>query len=135
MPAATAIELEPNTNYVYDVYVGSATGDANLYLYASDQAAAATVTITSVIGTTGATAPAAPASGVKVTPVIVLAEESYGLSHSKLNPYGKFKPAIVPGTPTAGNEVGKIRSVGWSLDMKAVILNQARMAVIWFGYA
>ncbi len=135
MPAATAIELEANTNYVYDVYVGLTTGDANLYLYASDQAAAASVVITTGAGTTGATAPAAPASGVKVTPIIVLAEEAYGLTHSKLNPYGRFKPAIVPGTPTAGNEVGKIRSVGWSLDMKAVILNQARMAVLWVGYA
>lgn len=134
MPAATAIELEANTNYVYDVYWGIATGDANLYINSSDNAAAATVTVTASTAT-GATAPAAPASGVKVTPVIVLAEEAYGLSHSKLNPYGKFKPAIVPGTPTAGNEVGKIRSVGWSLDMKAVILNQARMAVMWFGYA
>ncbi len=135
MPAATAIELEANTNYVYDVYVGLTTGDANLYLYASDQAAAASVVITSASGATGATAPAAPATGVKVTPLIVLAEEAYGLTHSKLNPYGKFKPAIVPGTPTAGNEVGKIRSVGWSLDMKAVILNQGRMAVLWIGYS
>ncbi len=135
MPAATAIELETNTNYVYDVYVGLTTGDSNLYLYSSDNAAAATVTITTGAGTTGDTAPAAPASGVKVTPIICLAEEAYGLTHSKLNPYGKFKPAIVPGTPTAGNEVGKIRSVGWSLDMKAVILNQNRMAVIWIGYA
>jgi hypothetical protein len=135
MPAATAIELEANTNYVYDVYVGETTGDANLYLFSSDNAAASTVTITAIDGTSGATAPAAPASGVKVTPLIVLAEEAYGLTHSKLNPYGKFKPAIVPGTPTAGNEVGKIRSVGWSLDMKAVILNQARMAVLWIGYA
>ena len=134
MPAATAIELEANTNYVYDVYVGETTGDANLFLFSSDNAAAATVTITDITGTTGATAPATPASGVKVTPIIVLAEESYGLTSSKLNPYGNFKPAIVPGTPTAGNEVGKIRSVGWSLDMKAVILNQARMAVLWIGY-
>ncbi len=134
MPAASAIELEANTNYVYDVYWGTATGDAALFISSSDNAAAASVVVTST-PTSGNTAPAAPASGVKVTPIVVLAEEAYGLTHSKLNPYGKFKPAIVPGTPTAGNEVGKIRSVGWSLDMKAVILNQGRMAVLWIGYA
>ena len=133
MPASAAIELEPNTNYVYDVYFGSITGDSNLKLFSSDNVAGVTVTLTAVSDSTN-TAYANPASGVKVTPIIVLAEEAYGLSHSKLNPYGKFKPAIVSGTPTAGNEVGKIRSVGWSLDMKAIILNQARMAVIWVGY-
>jgi hypothetical protein len=138
MPAASAIELEPNTNYVYDVYWGTTTGDANLYLQTNllSNAAGAVVAVgaAATVGS-GTTAPVTPASGVKVTPIIVLGDEAYGNIYSSLYPYGNFKPAVVGSAPTAGNEVGKIRSVGWSLDMKPVILNQQRMAVIWIGYS
>lgn len=140
MPAASATEIEENTNLVYDVYWGTSSGDANLFLQTNllGNAAAAVVSV-GLIGaalvTSGTTAPAEPATGVKVTPIILLGEEAYGNVWSSLYPYGIFKPAVVGGTPTVGNEVGKIRSVGWSLDQKPVILNQQRMAVIWIGYS
>ncbi len=138
MPAASATEIEENTNLVYDIYFGIASGDANMFLqtHVLGNAAGAVVNVgSSAIQTSGLTAPAEPATGVKVTPIILLGEEAYGNVYSKLYPYGIFKPAIVGGTPTVGNEVGKIRSVGWSLDQKPVILNQQRMAVIWIGYS
>lgn len=134
MPAASALEIESNINYHYDIYIGTATGDSNLYRQKVGQTAGATVTITSALSTSTATAPAAPASGVKVTPIIVLAEQAFGNTSSKLYPYGKFKPNVVDNTPTIGNDTGKVQSVSFSLDQKAIILNNSRLAVFWIGY-
>lgn len=138
MPAAVATAQDANINLVYDVYFGVLTGDANLFLQTSQlsNAAAAVVVIgTTAITAAGTTAPAAPAANVSTSPIILLGEEAYGNVYSKLYPYGNFKAAVVGGTPTVGNEVGKIRSVGWSLDMRPLILNQLRMGVIWPGFS
>ncbi len=61
--------------YVYNVYAGSATGDANLFLAAENQVASATYNL-DALPTSGNTPPATPPSGVTVHPIYVFGKEA-----------------------------------------------------------
>src|SRR5688500_14078598 len=71
----------PSTaGYVYNVYFdkthgGGNNADSNLALVASNVAASATSTVTA-IGSTGASPPAAPPSGLTIHPVYLLGAEA-----------------------------------------------------------
>jgi N4-gp56 family major capsid protein len=132
-PASTTIDQDSNTAHVFDIYIGTTDAVASIYREITNQAAATAVSVDS-LPTSGTTAPVAPASGVTVTPIVVMADEGCGNSSSKLYEYGRFQPTYVDGTPTISNDTGRIMSVGWNLDQKAVILNQKRNALIEIGY-
>lgn len=60
--------------YVYNIYGGTATGDANLFLVRENAIAGAVVVIDGLTGA-GLTAPATPAAGVTVHPVLVFGSD------------------------------------------------------------
>jgi len=134
-PAATYIDQDASTPHVFDIYIGTSGAAASTYRLYTSVAAATTKNIAAAVPSSGTAAPVAPASGVKVTPIILMGEEGCGCSTSKLYQYGKFQPTYVDGTPTISNDTGRIMSVGWNLDMKAVKLNEKRLALIEIGYS
>ena len=103
--------------FVYDLYAGSASGDANLFLHTSDIAVSGTG-IVNTIPTSGATAPVTPASGVSAYPGLIIGKGFYGATDlERLK--GTYTP---PGG--SGDELEQRRSIGAKTTFASVILNQ-----------
>jgi hypothetical protein len=119
---AIAITLPAGSSYVYNVYAGDTTGDANLFLFAENQAASAVVTVTS-IPESGATAPVAPAADVFVHPCYVFAEGAckwVGLQDLQV----KMSKA---GEATESDPLGQRRTIGYKFLAKALVADQTKL--------
>jgi N4-gp56 family major capsid protein len=116
--------LPSTAGYVYNVYFGSATGDSNLKLAAQNQAAGATVTVTSV-PTSTTTAPANILSNGTVSvihPVYVIGAEATGWVGLQ-----NLSVKVSTDQTTTDNPLGLRKTVGYKFMGKTVIKNQSFM--------
>lgn len=106
--------------YVYNLYFGSATGDANLKLHTQNIAVGTTVTVTAVPGSGAAppTSLATASAPISVHPVYIMGEEALGWT-------GFYQAKFMRSTPGATNTdpLGQRRTIGYKFFGKAVIKN------------
>lgn len=105
------------SGYVYNVYAGSATGDVNLKLAASNQLPSATYNL-DALPSSGATPPATPAASVTVHPVYIFGKEC--LDWVPLNGMS-LKSLITPAGPSDSDPLAQRRKVGSKYMAKAGI--------------
>ena len=118
----TAIQatMPANSNYTYNVYVGSASGAE--YLYSSFNAANSVVTILSVPNS-GNAPPATPASGVTVHFSWILGKEAFAVPELM-----SLQTFVTPKTASDSDPLAQRRKASWKVMFKAVICNNAFMA-------
>lgn len=128
MGANTRLQIvAPSTSgYVYNVYAGSVTGDANLYLAKENLAPSATYNLDSLPGS-GTTAPATPAAGVVVHPLYIFASKS--VDWVELNGMA-MDAGITPKGRSDSDPLQQRRRVGSKYMSKAGIRDQDRMKVV-----
>lgn len=123
VPPATA-------GFVYDIYVGSTTGDANLRLAIQGQLAgtvAGTGTDVGAIPTSGATAPGTPAAGLTIHPVFCVASEAIDwvpLAGSNV------EGMMTPKTASDSDPLIQRRKVGSKYAAKAGVRDNTRIIII-----
>lgn len=103
-----------------NIYAGAHAG--TLFLSSTGNAASGSVNV-GVLPTTGAVAPAAPASGFKTHFTMIFGKEA--ISCVELN---KIHAFLTPATPTDSDPLVQRRKVGWKAQFKAVITNDNFMA-------
>jgi N4-gp56 family major capsid protein len=114
--------LPVTAGYVYNIYVGSATGDANLFLAAENRAAGAVVNIDGLVGA-GKTAPPTPAAGVVVHVAFVFAAGAVDkVEMTSLN----VKGMITKKESTDTDPLQQRRKMGSKWMDKAAIRDQTR---------
>jgi len=109
--------------YVYNVYAGSLTGDANMFL-ARENLPASTAFNLDSLPTSGQTSPATPAAGVTVHPVYIFAKN--GLDWVELNELA-MKGTITPAGATDSDPLSQRRKVGTKYMAKAGIRDNDRV--------
>lgn len=113
--------------YVYNLYFGSTTGDANLKLVAANIAVGTTTTVTAV-PSSSTTAPASlrnvldGADPSTIHPVFIVAEAALGWVG-----FYKSKFMMSPVGPTNVDPLAQRRTVGYKFFGKAVIKDQTRL--------
>lgn len=112
--------------YVYNLYFGSATGDANLKLASENIAAGATVTVTAVPASTTTAPPNTHGTGtndpVAVHPVYIIADQALawvGFQSLTTHVTGEGAEKTDP--------LGQYRTLGYKFMAKALILDQTRL--------
>ncbi|UOF77409.1 major capsid protein [Caudoviricetes sp.] len=113
--------------YLYDIYFGSATGDANLFLYASNVAPATQASITSVPANTAQPVPATPGAGVTVHPTYVFGAEACDevpLDGSNM------QGMVTPATPSYSDPLVQVRKMGAKWMTKRAIRDNTRLLVV-----
>ena len=120
--------LPSTAGYVYNVYFGSSTGDANLKLVSTgNHAASATVTVTAVSSST-VTAPANiravndGADPSTIHPCFVVAQAALGWTG-----FYKAKFLSTGAGPDKSDPLAQFRTVGYKFFGKAVIKDQTRL--------
>lgn len=117
--------MPATAGYVYNVYFGSTTGDANLKLAAENVAASATATVTAVPSST-VTPPdnilASDASLAAVHPVYIFADDCISWVG-----FYDTQVMITPDQSIIGNVLKLKRSIGYKFYGKAVIKDQTRI--------
>jgi N4-gp56 family major capsid protein len=113
----------PSTaGYVYNIYAGSATGDANLFLAKENLRPSASYNL-DVLPTSGQNPPATPASGVTVHPIYIFGAKSVDyVMLNALNVTGM----ITPGGSTDSDPLSQRRKVGSKWSNKAGIRDANR---------
>lgn len=115
--------MPATAGYVYDVYFGSSTGDSNLKLHSSNNAASAVATVTAVpSSTTTAPANVNPTGTPTIHPVYIFAKDAckwVGLQDLKVL---LSKPGA-----TTSDPLDQRRTLGYKFLGKAVILDQTRL--------
>lgn len=109
--------------YVYNVYAGSLTGDANLFL-ARENLPPSTTFVLTTLPTSGQNAPATPAVGVTVHPVYIFAKD--GLDWVELTELA-MKGSITPAGATDSDPLSQRRKVGTKYMAKAGIRDNDRV--------
>lgn len=116
----------PSTaGYVYNVYFGSSTGDANLKLAAENVAASATATVTAVSSST-----VTPPDNILATDASLAAVHMvYIFADDCISWVGFFdtQVMITPDQSIIGNVLKLKRSIGYKFYGKAVIKDQTRI--------
>lgn len=116
----------PSTaGYVYNVYFGSSTGDANLKLNAENVAASATATVTAVSSST-----VTPPDNILATDASLAAIHMvYIFADDCISWVGFFdtQVMITPDESIVGNVLKLKRSIGYKFYGKAVIKDQTRI--------
>jgi hypothetical protein len=113
----------PSTaGYVYNIYAGSATGDANLFLAKENLRASGSYNL-DVLPTSGQNPPSTPAAGVTVHPIYIFGAKS--VDYLKLNALN-VNGMITPGGPTDSDPLGQRRKVGSKWSNKAGIRDANR---------
>lgn len=113
--------------YVYNIYFGSSTGDANLKLHTSNLAASGVATVTAVSAST-TTAPASLRNSLDgsdpaaIHPVFVVGEGALSWAG-----FYKSKVLMSPNGATKDDPLAQRRTVGYKFFGKAVIKDQNRM--------
>lgn len=117
----------PSTaGYVYNIYAGTATGDANLYI-AKENLAASAVFNLDTVPTSGANPPATPAASVTVHPIYCFAQRAVdNVEMNELSAQGTITPKGV----SDSDPLGQRRKVGSKWANKAGIRDQDRMKTI-----
>jgi N4-gp56 family major capsid protein len=112
-------------NYVYNVYFGSATGDANLKLAAQNQAAGSTLTVTAVPSSTTTAPDNVNTTGTPTVHVIYI----HGAGSCAWVGLQDLKTYISggEGKATTDNPLGLRTKVGYKFMGKTVVLDQTRM--------
>lgn len=111
--------------YVYNVYFGSATGDANLKQHATINNAVGTTLTVTAVPTTSVTAPAnnkVDGTVTTVYPVFLVAAEAVNW----VGFYG-IKVYVTKDESIVGNVLRRRRSMGWTFFGKAMIRDQQRL--------
>lgn len=116
----------PSTaGYVYNVYLGSSTGDANLKLAGENQAASAVLSVTAVSSST-TTAPVTPGNsggaGLVIHPIYIHAADSckwVGLQELRVLRGG--------GNATESDPLAQRKTLGYKFMSKSLIADQTRM--------
>lgn len=117
----------PSTsNYAYDVYAGSVTGDSNLRLHTQGVPASGTAVIDS-IPTSGDTAPTTPASGVTVHPIYMVGKEA--ANWVKASPMTQ-KGVITGDKASDSDPLMQRRKVGSKYMAKAGIRRQDAVLIV-----
>jgi N4-gp56 family major capsid protein len=115
-----ALPAGATANSKFRLYFGSNGG--TLYLAASDIAASSTYN-QKTVPTSGAVAPAAPASGFRTYMSFVFGKQGAGCV--ELN---KIKSYLTPAVASDSDPLVQRRKVGWKCDFKAVIKNDLFLA-------
>lgn len=108
--------------YVYNLYFGSATGDANLKLSTANIAVGTTVTVTAVPSSTTTPPPSNPTTVSAVYPVFIFAEQAVNW----VGFYG-IRTYVSQDISIPGNVLKRRRAVGYSFFGKAMIRDQTRL--------
>lgn len=110
--------IAPSTaGYVYNVYAGSATGDANLYISKENLAPSATFNL-DTLATSGANPPATPPSGVTIYPIMMFGAKAMDVVDlNELSVTG----SITPGGVSDSDPLGQRRKVGSKYAQKGGI--------------
>lgn len=104
--------------FVYDLYAGSATGDANLFLATSNVEPSGTFNV-DTIPTSGATAPVTPAASVSVYPCLVIGEEAFGKTSLQ-----DLETFVTPRGAVESDPAAQRRHVSGKVAFKSVRLNE-----------
>lgn len=110
-----------STSHIYDLYFGSATGDANLKLHTANIESGTTVTVTAVPSST-TTAPANTGATVVVHPVYIFGERA--CARVKLQ---ALTMHISKDGATTHDPLNQQQTMGYKFMGKAVILDQLKM--------
>lgn len=114
----------PSTSgYVYRVYAGTVTGDANLFL-AKDSLAPSETYYLDAVPASGRTPPATPAASVSVHPIYILAAEAGNFVD--LNAIN-LAPTITPPGENDSDPLGQRRKVGAKWSGKMGVRDQSRL--------
>jgi len=114
--------MPSDTNYIYDVYVG--TSSSSKRLVSSGNTAGSNVAITA-LNPNGDLAPVAPASGVTVHNVFIIGKGAYGITD--LSAVERY---ITPAQASDSDPLAQRRKTGWKAFFKTIILNQDFIAKI-----
>lgn len=116
--------VAPSTaGYVYNIYAGSAAGDANLFLAKENLAASATYNL-DTLPTSGQNPPATPAASVTVHPMYIFGAKALdNVEIDELNMQG----SITPKGPSDSDPLQQRRKVGAKYMSKAGIRDQDRV--------
>jgi len=114
----------PNTTgYVFNLYIGAATGDSNLYLATENRAAGSSVTITLQPGS-GRNPGQTPAVGVTVHPIYIFGAKSFdNVSMNSLN----MKGTVTPPGSSDSDPLEQRRKVGAKWANKSGIRDATRL--------
>ncbi len=110
------------TGFTYNVYIGSTTG--NEFLSSTGNAPAAVVNV-GTVPTSGATPPAAPASGVVVHMSWILGREAFAVPELMT-----LQTFLTPRQASDSDPLLQRRKASWKVMFKAVITNNAYIARI-----
>lgn len=119
--------MPATAGYVYDIYFGTATGDANLRLHTQAALPSSVTSVDSVPAAGSRTAPATPAASVTVHPIIVVAKKAGNWVGMKRN---NVSGGITPPGPSDSDPLGQRRKIGSKYFAKAGIRDATRFLVI-----
>lgn len=112
--------------FAYDVYVGSATGDSNLFIAVTGALPGTSVNIDAV-PTSGNTAPTTPGSGVTVHPIYMLGKEA--VNWVKASPLTQMGLVTQP-SPSDSDPLVQRRKVGSKYYAKAGVRRQFALLIV-----
>ena len=118
-----AFTAPATAGFVYNIYAGSATGDANLFLVRENLTASATFNLDSLPGT-GANPPQTPAAGVTVHPIYIFGARA--VDNVEINALS-MAAGITPAGRSDADPLAQRRKVGAKWMNKAGIRDQTRV--------
>lgn len=125
--SSLSFTMPSTAGYVYNIYLGSSTGDANLKLAVQNAAASSVNNVTAVSSSTVTppTALRASSDGADpstIHPVFIVAEEAIAWAG-----FYKAKFLVSPAGPTNVDPLAQRRTAGYKFFGKAVIKDQTRL--------